>query len=328
MNDYNTYPQEELDAIQASTVKTPFSELTALGVTQNPVPQEWIKQRQSGRDSLSYVSGDTVIRILNKAFRNRWSFIIKETRVVQSQDYEKKGYNGAPNTMEPQGSVIQVLGQLTVPGWGIREQWGAQILTGGSSVQEHAFKSAATDSMKKCASMFGVALDLYGMTGAEQLMITPDDFLIDDDKYFSNLKESIRRRSQESTIPSAEPTHEDIQPMTDPTQQAPVQQQTQQAPVQQEQPMETMTEVEMLTPVQQAPIQQAAEPKVAWDVEDIVTLKSIKEQLGITTNEGLNPYVQQFMKNPDANIQHHIKPNNIKDFIVFMQTNMKNANGQ
>ena len=121
-------PESVGQPLDISMVETPFSEMNALRVIQTPTNPEWIKMK----NNLSYISGDTVTRLLNKAFLYRWSFEVVETRVVQSQ--AKK------NETSTQGSVVQVHGRLTVPGWGVREQWGSQPLVGGSDVQEHAFK--------------------------------------------------------------------------------------------------------------------------------------------------------------------------------------------
>lgn len=69
-------------------------------------------------------------------------------------------YPGDP-VMVKQDPIVYVLGMLVVPGVGAVMQWGSKILQGGSTEQEHAFKSATTDAFKKCASLLGVALELY-----------------------------------------------------------------------------------------------------------------------------------------------------------------------
>lgn len=75
-----------------SSMETPFSEINAFSVTQSPTPGEWIKEREIGNKKLSYVSGDLVIRILNKAFRNRWSFEVKDSIVFPAQDKVYRDY--------------------------------------------------------------------------------------------------------------------------------------------------------------------------------------------------------------------------------------------
>ncbi len=179
----------------------PFSEIHALQIIQTPTPFEWIKTRETGygqnKKQLSYVSGDTVIRILNKACNYRWSFEILQTIVVPSVD--KLVVDKKNNTKEfiPQNPVVQCHGRMTIPGWGVREQWGAQIIVGGNETQEHAFKSASTDAMKKCASMFGIALDLYGTDGMFDLTTGPADYAYEDDTIIGKYKDKMRQAKED-----------------------------------------------------------------------------------------------------------------------------------
>lgn len=133
---------------------------------------QWIKQRTQGKTTLSYIGGHTVIRLLNKAFNYQWSFEIVSEEVKESVPkpaFDGWGNNRKPKlnpdgsqVMEPQPPVAKVLGRLTVPGVGVKEQYGSKVLIGGASEQESAFKSASTDALKKCASLFGIGLELYG----------------------------------------------------------------------------------------------------------------------------------------------------------------------
>lgn len=304
------------DVLHTASMRAPFSEVNALSITQAPIPETWVKTRRSGSTDLSYVSGDTVTRILNKAFRNRWSFEVKESRAVTAT-----ARNG--NTQ----GIIQVLGRMTVPGWGVREQWGSQPLVGGADVQEHAYKAAATDAMKKCASMFGIALDLYGMAGAEHLMITPQDFLQDDEKVFENLREKIRlAHEQRQNQPSPEPEPEELQEMADQEEVETALSEVPDTPPAPADPsIEVMSDVAMVqgveAPVEAAtPAAEAAPARsLVWQSEDIQAMKAIMDKMGMQRNAELNPYVQQFMRSDEATIQHHITPVNVKDFVVFME---------
>lgn len=307
------------NALTASSMKPEFSEINALTVTQQPTPATWRKQVKKGKDYLDYVSGDLVIRLLNKAFRSRWSFEVKETRVVKSQDYDKKDWNTKAVTTIPQGSVVQVLGRLTVPGWGVREQWGAQVLVGGSDVQEHAFKSATTDAMKKCASMFGIALDLYGMQGAAELMIQAEDFLRNDEESFDKLKENILKAQTTKNNRSTEVEPEELSQLAELENAA-----TEEATTPPTEVAETPT-----APVQEpAPVPEVktpAEPPVnpvQWDKEDIIEMKTLMGQLGFTSNADLNGYMQGFMKSDTAEVGKHLTPSNIRDFITYIKANM------
>lgn len=106
-----------------------------------PFPKHAIKQRQGGGNRMyDYVETDTVIRRLNRATGNRWSF-----RVTGS---------------EWRNALLIVSGELTIPGLGTRSGTGVQLVSerGG----EDLVKGGASDCLKKCATLFGVALELYG----------------------------------------------------------------------------------------------------------------------------------------------------------------------
>lgn len=312
---------------------TPFSEINALMSIQQPTPREWIKERQVGRQTFSYVSGDLVIRLLNKAFRNRWSFEIKDTRVVESTDkwdkYKKENVSQSP--------VVQVLGSLTVPGWGTREQWGAQPIVGGQETQEHAFKAAGTDAMKKCASMFGVTLDLYGQSGIEELVITPEDYLRDDTETFAKIKENILNRDK--NIGQAEPDleeeneveerKEDLNVHTESVDELNIpQQNNQDNRVQTNEEINVPTVEEEVTPPAPTPSPSTETKAVGigkWRHEDIMEMKEIKNVLGLEDNSELDKYVKEFMNNDQVTMKGHITHSNIRDFITFIQHNYLNA---
>lgn len=286
-----------------SSMETPFSEINALGITQLPTNPEWIKERRSRGQTFSYVSGDVVIRILNKAFRNRWSFEIKETRIVNSSPQKQKD----SNILIEQNPVVQVLGRMTVPGWGVREQWGAQPIVGGQDVQEHAFKSASTDAMKKCASLFGVTLDLYGQQGMSELMISVEDYLRDDEKTFDKVKEQILQKSKEKEL-KAELEKEDTMEEEVASQAV--------VPYEKEIPVaETTTEEkvreELIKPVE----------NTTFDKADIIDMKKIKNILNIQSNDEFDKYVKEFMNLDTATMKGNINPNNIRDFITYLEIN-------
>lgn len=127
-------------------------------VITRAIPKKDIKERSAGYNKkLSYVSGATVINLLNEAFNYRWSFVIKDVQTVASIPRRNKD-----GTLEEQSPYVQVLGQLILPDLGIvKEQYGTKILLGGASEQEGAAKAAATDALKKCATLVGIALELY-----------------------------------------------------------------------------------------------------------------------------------------------------------------------
>lgn len=124
----------ELDAILASLAE-PFP------------PQDIYQRAGSGGKQLSYISGTNVIARLQNTVID-WSFEITETRMEQTVDR-----NGE---ITP---IFTVIGKISIPGLGSRAGIGVAAITPGSG--EDAYKGAATDCLKKCASLFGVGFHLY-----------------------------------------------------------------------------------------------------------------------------------------------------------------------
>ncbi len=118
--------------------KSPAEMLEALG---KPFPKTAIKQRRGGGGkSLSYVETHTVIHRLNSATNGDWSFHIRD--------------------VQWRNDVLMVQGELTIPGLGTRSGFGVQQVV--ERAGEDLVKGAASDALKKCATLFGVALELYG----------------------------------------------------------------------------------------------------------------------------------------------------------------------
>jgi recombination DNA repair RAD52 pathway protein len=128
-------------------------------VITRKLPKEKIKQRQGSFGmTLDYIEGATVIELLNEAFDYAWSFEIVGSEKVQAE----KKYNKYKKKYEDQPPYMKVHGRLTIPQLNIvKEQFGTKIYLGGSTEQEGAAKSAATDALKKCATLLGIGLELY-----------------------------------------------------------------------------------------------------------------------------------------------------------------------
>jgi len=113
---------------------------------QRPFEPHQIRQRQGlWGDLLDYVEGVDYIERLNEAFEFEWSFEILEHRVYEDE--------------------VVVLGQLRAAGI-VKQQFGRSRITrsrdGGEILSlGDDLKAAATDSLKKCASLFGIGLHLY-----------------------------------------------------------------------------------------------------------------------------------------------------------------------
>lgn len=140
-----------------------------------PIPQELIKQREGGgKKMLSYLSGSTVVDMLNDAFGYAWNWIPEKEWIQESQPAVNKYKNGkfsnnpADWTSEAQGPVAHVKGTLVVflqTENGIVEikkgGYGSKSILGKQNDQESIFKAAGTDALKKAASLFGIGLELY-----------------------------------------------------------------------------------------------------------------------------------------------------------------------
>lgn len=128
-------------------------------IIERKIPANLIKKRDAGfGKQLDYVSGSTIITLLNEAFDYKWSFEILDEKVVKSEPK----FNKKTNSYDEQPPYIQIRGRLTIPALDIvKEQYGTKILLGGASEQEGAAKSAATDALKKCATLVGIGLELY-----------------------------------------------------------------------------------------------------------------------------------------------------------------------
>jgi hypothetical protein len=116
-----------------------------------PFPDHAIKQRQGGGNSrFSYIEGFTIIRRLNEATGGTWDWAIKtfEFRPLP------------PTKTGKDQSLVVVTGELTIPGLGTRAGVGVQKVSEDGG--EDLVKGASTDALKKAATLFGVALDLYG----------------------------------------------------------------------------------------------------------------------------------------------------------------------
>jgi hypothetical protein len=122
---------------------------------ETPFPPEQLRQRQGNFGNvLDYVEAHTVIQRLNDALDSAWSFEILEHHVMQEQN------------------EVLVLGRLSTNGIS-KSQFGSSAITRAKQTNEiislaDDLKAAATDSLKKCASLLGVGLHLYGGSKKER----------------------------------------------------------------------------------------------------------------------------------------------------------------
>ena len=118
----------------------------ALSVVTRPLDKGQIKQRpgKGGIKSFSYITADHVIDLLNEAFEHRWG-----TSIVSSVIHEKTAVVGLELTVwDAEGNSIH------------KQQFGSCDMNAGMGPGE-AFKGAASDAIKKCATLLGIGLELY-----------------------------------------------------------------------------------------------------------------------------------------------------------------------
>lgn len=112
---------------------------------EKPFPQECVKARKGGGGkSYSYVPGHIIIRRLNEATDQAWTAEI----------------TGISERTLGDDLFVVVQVSLEIPGMGKRPGIGVQIVRPNAG--EDLYKGALTDAIKKAATLFGVALDLYG----------------------------------------------------------------------------------------------------------------------------------------------------------------------
>ena len=117
-------------------------EQTVREILEREFEPNLIKKRKGrGGMVLDYLETASVIRRLNEAFGSEWNFRILEHGV----DTEAK--------------AVWVLGELTAVGL-TKQQFGAKDIYEKSTLGDN-LKSAASDCLKKCATLFGVGLHLY-----------------------------------------------------------------------------------------------------------------------------------------------------------------------
>ena len=115
---------------------------------EKPFDPSQIKQRDGNFGKrIDYVEGHAIIQRLNDALDAKWSFSILEHHILKETD------------------EVLVLGELKT-GDVIKTQFGSSRITRAKETGEPIsladdYKAAATDSLKKAATLLGVGLHLY-----------------------------------------------------------------------------------------------------------------------------------------------------------------------
>lgn len=150
--------------VQETALAVQEKQLAAIRqIIQQKTPDKEVRTRK-GRGGMvfKYTDGAYVIRTLNEALGHNWDFEADNEEVIN--------WNGVPFEVRCRGRLtVRLNGQAVT-----KVQYGSQIIefikerdkdgkvyiVGPVSIGD-CFKGAATDAMKKCASLLGVALDLY-----------------------------------------------------------------------------------------------------------------------------------------------------------------------
>lgn len=112
-----------------------------------PFSSDQVKQRKTSLGhTIHYIETHTVIARLNESFDGEWSFKILEHKLLED--------------------VVVVLGELTAGG-AAKQQFGTCELNQESEEGivfslGDALKAAASDALKKTATLFGVGIQMYG----------------------------------------------------------------------------------------------------------------------------------------------------------------------
>lgn len=133
-----------------TTLAIPQLNKSQLSIVNHKTPPEFIKHRPGpGGMSLAYVEIGYVLGVLNEAFNYAWDFTVIEQQVGKRQ--------------------VWVCGELVVylsPTFQVRKgQYGGSDIkfnrNGDPISIADDLKAAASDCLKKCASMLGIAADVY-----------------------------------------------------------------------------------------------------------------------------------------------------------------------
>ena len=149
------------DGKALSIPKTWVSDKQIMRMVQKTPPQFVYERPGKGGQKWKYVSGGYVEKVLNYVFGFMWDFEVLEHGMMGEFIWVK----GRLTVKDPKGNTIT------------KTQFGRKEIAYKKDmkhVPEHMLdygndlKSAATDAMKKCASMLGIASDIYAPTEYKQ----------------------------------------------------------------------------------------------------------------------------------------------------------------
>ena len=153
------------DGKKLTIPKTWLSDKQILQMVQRTPKEHVYRRAGKGGKSFDYITGSYVTKVLNFVFGWNWDFEVVE--------------------QGKEGNQIWVKGRLTIHGNGqgqqiVKTQYGRadikMLKAGGMVDYGNDLKAAATDAMKKCASLLGIGSDIYGkMEYKEETNRDPQD---------------------------------------------------------------------------------------------------------------------------------------------------------
>lgn len=155
------------DNKELSIGKTWVTEKQILRMVQKTPKQFIYKRKGRGGKEFDYVTGSYVERLLNFTFGFMWDFEVKE----HGQKGDHLWVLGALTVKDGKGNTITKtqFGRKEVAYLKDKPHTEANMVDFGNDL-----KSATTDALKKCASLFGIAADIYGKTDyKEESGVTP-----------------------------------------------------------------------------------------------------------------------------------------------------------
>lgn len=283
-------------------------------ILQAKLDKTWIKTRKQGGANLSYIGGHIVIQLLNKAFNYNWNFEIVDKQIVQSLGKIVKD-NGRPRkdndgnfvyTSEP--PYVEVRARLTVPGYGFKEQYGSKTIIGGATEQESATKAATTDALKKCASLYGIGLELYSDEKEKDVMEQTEPAQLAVDHTVEEETEGPKKVEE----PAAEKKAE-----------APAEEQPAKNDAGESNGSSNGKPAETKAPSgSTGKTTSSKETAKKYNSKDVEDLQDLKAQMNIDNNKQLNPFVQEFFDDGEATVKS-ISPDVIATFNEFLRSRMQ-----
>lgn len=159
-------------------------------IINTPLDPSLIKQREVNKVAMSYISGSTVVDLLNKAFDYMWDWIVDKAWIETSAPYFNKyaknktdTYNDTEGAWVEQAPVAHVQGRLIVYFKNedgtissiTKTGFGSKCIIGKQSEQDSIYKAADTDALKKAASRLGIGNELYRSEEEQALFIASND---------------------------------------------------------------------------------------------------------------------------------------------------------